>query len=137
MIEINYFLRDISKRTLLATFAAPGNIVFQILPVGFCSLLEDIIHAPVDDIDKKLQESTVSDMSGKKYREYFMTPPREDMAVWVLISSASVAEYQHDLRVKENNARWRLALLVKKRVFMGNILDTRYSHLSMYCYATC
>jgi len=63
----------------LATFAAPGNRVFQILPVGFCSLQEDIIHAPVDDIDKKLQEITVSDLSRKNDRENFMTPPREDI----------------------------------------------------------
>jgi len=134
-LKLNNFLRDISKRTLLATFAAPGNRVFQILPVGFCSLQEDIIHAPVDDIDKKLQEITVSDLSRKNDRQNFMMPPREDIAVWVLISSASVAEYQHDLRAKENNARWRLALLAKKIVFMGNVLDTRYSRFSMYCHA--
>ncbi|XP_021310675.1 uncharacterized protein LOC8062589 isoform X2 [Sorghum bicolor] len=127
--EGGFCLWDISMRTLLATFAAPGNTVFQILPVGFCSLQEDIIHAPVDDIDKKLQEITVSDLSRKNDRENFMMPPREDIAVWVLISSASVAEYQHDLRAKENNARWRLALLAKKRVFMGNVLDTRVTAL--------
>lgn len=118
----------------MANFAAPGNTVFQILPVGFCSLQEDIIHASVDDIDKKLQEITVN-LFRNNDRENFMTPPREDIAVWVLISSASVAEYQHDLRAKENNARWRLALLAKKRVFMGNVLDTRYSHFSMYYHA--
>ncbi|CAL5075384.1 unnamed protein product [Urochloa decumbens] len=120
-----FCLWDISKRTLLATFASPGNIVFQILPVGFCSLQEDIIHAPVDNLDKKLRQIKISDMSRKNGQESFMMPPREDTAVWVLISSASVAEYQHDLRTKEHNARWRLALLAKNRVVIGNILDTR------------
>ncbi|KAL6600312.1 hypothetical protein ACP70R_045112 [Stipagrostis hirtigluma subsp. patula] len=120
-----FCLWDISKRTVLATFAAPGNIVFQILPVGLCSSKEDIIRAPVDDIEKRLREITVSDMSRKNGRESFLMPPREDIAVWVLVSSASVAEYQHDLRAKEHNARWRLALLAKKRIFMGNILDPR------------
>ena len=120
----------------MATFTAPGNIVFQILPVGFCSLQEDIIHAPVDDLENRLREITVRDMSREKDRESFLMPPREDIAVWVLVSSASVAEYQHDLRAKEHNARWRLALLAKKRIFMGNILDARYSHFSIYCYTT-
>ncbi|OEL18842.1 hypothetical protein BAE44_0020139, partial [Dichanthelium oligosanthes] len=108
--------------------AVPGNIVFQILPVGLCSLQDDIIHAPVDDIDKKPLEMMIGDMTRKIDQESFMMPPREDIAVWVLISSASVAEYQHDLRTKEHNARWRLALLAK-RVFMGNILDTRVTAL--------
>nr|CAB3456612.1 unnamed protein product [Digitaria exilis] len=121
--------RDISKRTLLATFAALGNIVFQIIPIGFCSLKEDIIHALVDDLDKKPREILIRQMGRKIDQESFMTPPREDIAVWVLISSASVAEYQNDLRNKEHNARWRLALLAKKRVFMGNILDTRVTAL--------
>jgi len=121
-------------RTLLATFAAPGNIVFQILPVGFCSLQEDIIHAPVDDIDKKLREIGISDMSRKIDQDHFM---RDDIGVWVLISSASIAEYQYDLRTKEHNPRWRLALLAKKRIVMGNILDTRYAHFSINCYAAC
>ncbi|CAL5065464.1 unnamed protein product [Urochloa decumbens] len=124
-----FCLWDISKRTLLATFASPGNIVFQILPVGFCSLQEDIIHAPVDNLDKKLRQIKISDMSRKNGQESFMMPPREDTAVWVLISSASVAEYQHDLRTKEHNARWRLALLAKNRVVIGNILDTRLTAL--------
>ncbi|KAJ1288577.1 hypothetical protein BS78_02G098200 [Paspalum vaginatum] len=120
--------RDISKRTLLATFAAPGTIVFQILPLGFCSLQDDII-ATVDDIDKKLREITINDMYRKSDRESYMMPPREDIAVWVLISSASVAEYQHDVQVKECNSRWRLALLAKKKAFMGNVLDTRVTAL--------
>jgi len=120
----------------LATFAAPGNIVFQILPVGFCSL-QDIIHAPVDDIDKKLREIGISDMSRQIDQDHFMMPPRDDIGVWLLISSASIAEYQYDLRNKEHNPRWRLALLAKKRVVMGNILDTRYAHFSIHCYATC
>ncbi|RCV10839.1 hypothetical protein SETIT_2G140800v2 [Setaria italica] len=124
-----FCLWDISKRTLLAIFAAPGNIVFQILPVGLCSLQEDIVHAPVDDIDKKLRGITISGMSRKIDQESFMTPPREDIAVWVLISSASVAEYQCDLQTKVHNARWRLALLAKKRIIMGNILDTRVTAL--------
>uniref|UniRef100_M8C662 Uncharacterized protein n=1 Tax=Aegilops tauschii TaxID=37682 RepID=M8C662_AEGTA len=96
-------LGDISKRTLLSTFAAPGNIVFQILPLGLCSLQEDVVHASVDDIERRLQEITVSDMSEKD----------------------DVAEYQHDLRAKEHNARWRLALLANNKVLMGNIFDPR------------
>lgn len=98
---------------------------------------EDIIHALADDIDKKPQEIMIREMCRKIDQESFMMPPREDIAVWVLISFASVAEYQNDLRNKEHNARWRLGLLAKKRVFMGNILDTRYIHFSMYCNARC
>ncbi|XP_062201275.1 uncharacterized protein LOC133903829 [Phragmites australis] len=121
----SFCLWDIFKQTLVATFVAPGNVVFQILPVGFCRLQEDIIHAPIDDLEKRLREITVSDMSRENDRESFLMPPRDDIAVWILVSSASVAGYQHDLRAKEHNARWRLALLAKKRIFMGNILDAR------------
>ncbi|KAK3143238.1 hypothetical protein QOZ80_4BG0360570 [Eleusine coracana subsp. coracana] len=118
-----FCLWDISRRTLLATFAAPGNIIFQILPVGFCSF-QDMIHAPVNDIEKRLQEVTVSDMCTKVDRDSFQLAQREDIAVWVLVSSVSIAEYQHDPRLKNHNARWRLALLANKRIFMGNILDS-------------
>lgn len=120
-----FCLWDFSKRTLLATFAAPGNIVFQILPVGFCSLQEDIIHASVDDIERRLREITVREISGKADKDSILMSPGKDIAIWILVSSASVAEYQHDLRAKEHNARWKLALLANKRVILGNILDPR------------
>ncbi|CAM0950618.1 unnamed protein product [Alopecurus aequalis] len=120
-----FCLWDISKRTLLSTFAAPGNIVFQILPLGLCSLQEDVVHASVDDIERRLREITVSDMSGKDDKESILLLSGKDIAVWIMVSSASVAEYQHDLRAKEHNARWRLALLANKKVFMGNIFDPR------------
>uniref|UniRef100_A0ACD5XQ02 Uncharacterized protein n=1 Tax=Avena sativa TaxID=4498 RepID=A0ACD5XQ02_AVESA len=120
-----FCLWDISKRTLLSTFAAPGNIVFQILPVGLCSLQEDIVHASVNDIERRLREITVSDKSAKDDKESILMLSGKDIAVWIMVSSASVAEYQHDLRAKEHNARWRLALLANKKVFMGNIFDPR------------
>ncbi|XP_047051180.1 uncharacterized protein LOC124656491 [Lolium rigidum] len=120
-----FCLWDISKRTLLSTFAAPGNIVFQILPLGLCSLQEDVVHASIDDIERRLQEITVSDMPGKDDKESILMLSGNDIAVWIMVSSASVAEYQHDLRAKEHNARWRLALLANKKVSMGNIFDPR------------
>ncbi|KAM3274277.1 hypothetical protein ACQJBY_043430 [Aegilops geniculata] len=120
-----FCLWDISKRTLLSTFAAPGNIVFQILPLGLCSLQEDVVHASVDDIERRLQEITVSDMSEKDDGESSLMLSGKDIAVWIMVSSASVAEYQHDLRAKEHNARWRLALLANNKVLMGNIFDPR------------
>lgn len=116
----------------MSTFAAPGNIVFQILPLGLCSLQEDVVHSSVDDIERRLQEITVSDMSGKDDRESSLMLSGKDIAVWIMVSSASVAEYQHDLRAKEHNARWRLALLANNKVLMGNIFDPRYAHFSMY-----
>jgi hypothetical protein len=122
-LQLNGFLRDISKRTLLATFAAPGNTVFQILPVGLCSLQEDIIHAPVDDIDKNLQVITVGDLYRKNVRVNFVTPPRQDIAVWVLISCASVAEYQHDLQAKVHSLVHVLSchtLIFKKKTHSEN-----------------
>uniref|UniRef100_A0ACD5Y481 Uncharacterized protein n=1 Tax=Avena sativa TaxID=4498 RepID=A0ACD5Y481_AVESA len=120
-----FCLWDISKRTLLSTFAAPGNIVFQILPLGLCSLQEDIVHASVNDIERRLLEITVSETSAKDDRESILMLSGKDIAVWIMVSSTSVAEYQHDLRAKEHNARWRLALLANKKVFMGNIFDPR------------
>ncbi|KAF0921328.1 hypothetical protein E2562_003128 [Oryza meyeriana var. granulata] len=120
----SFCLWDISKRTLLTTFTAPGIIVFQILPVISCSLQEDIILASVSDTERRLREITVSGVSRKADKESIPSPGK-DTAIWILISSASVAEYQSDLRAKEHNARWRLALLANKTVFMGSILDPR------------
>lgn len=99
--------------------------MFQILPLGLCSLQEDVVHASVDDIERRLQEITVSDMPGKDDKESSLMLSGNDIAVWIMVSSASVAEYQHDLRAKEHNARWRLALLANKKVSMGNIFDPR------------
>ena len=108
--------------------------MFQILPLGLCSLQEDVVHASVDDIERRLREITVSDMSGKDDKESILLLSEKDIAVWIMVASASVAEYQHDLRAKEHNARWRLALLTNKKVFMGNIFDPRYLHFSMFSY---
>lgn len=98
---------------------------------------EDIIHASVDDIERRLREITVKEISGKADKDSILMSPGKDIAIWILVSSASVAEYQHDLRAKEHNARWKLALLAKKRVILGNILDPRYLHFSMYSYSMC
>ncbi|KAL6596965.1 hypothetical protein ACP70R_047099 [Stipagrostis hirtigluma subsp. patula] len=125
-------LRRMSKGSVMMGQAAfvcgtsPGEHYWQPLQLqGICvpdssssSSKEDIIHDLVDVIEKRLREITVSDVSRKDVREFFLMPPREDLAVWVLVSSASVAEYQHDLRAKEHNVRSRLALLAKKRIFM-------------------
>ncbi|KQJ81390.1 uncharacterized protein LOC100827244 isoform X2 [Brachypodium distachyon] len=123
--------RDISKRALLSTFAAPGNIVFQILPLGICSVHEDIFHASVDDIERRLQEITVTGVSRKDDKESTLMLSGKDIAVWIMVSAASVAEYQHDLRAKEHNARWRLALLANKKVIMGNIFDPRATSIDV------
>uniref|UniRef100_A0A0D9XBG3 FYR C-terminal domain-containing protein n=1 Tax=Leersia perrieri TaxID=77586 RepID=A0A0D9XBG3_9ORYZ len=112
-----FFLWDISKRTVLTTFTAPGIIVFQILP-------EDIILASVTDMERRLQEITVTGVFRKADKDSILSPGK-DTAIWILISSASVADYQSDLRAKEHNPRWRLALLANETVFMGSILDPR------------
>ncbi|XP_024311690.1 uncharacterized protein LOC100827244 isoform X3 [Brachypodium distachyon] len=126
-----FCLWDISKRALLSTFAAPGNIVFQILPLGICSVHEDIFHASVDDIERRLQEITVTGVSRKDDKESTLMLSGKDIAVWIMVSAASVAEYQHDLRAKEHNARWRLALLANKKVIMGNIFDPRATSIDV------
>ncbi|EMS64483.1 hypothetical protein TRIUR3_18207 [Triticum urartu] len=64
-------------------------------------------------------------MSEKDDDESSLMLSGKDIAVWIMVSSASVAEYQHDLRAKEHNARWRLALLANNKVLMGNIFDPR------------
>ncbi|XP_015696535.1 uncharacterized protein LOC102720352 [Oryza brachyantha] len=120
----SFCLWDIAKRTILATFTAPGIIIFQILPVVSCSLQEDIILASFSDSEKRLREITISGVSRKVDNESILSSGK-DTAIWILISSASVAEYQSDLRANEHNARWRLALLANKTVFMGSILDPR------------
>lgn len=121
------YCRDISKRACLASFSAPGNIVFQIIPVGFCSLQNYGILFTNNNEEESLKEMMAKDLSKEAAEIPFLIPSGEDAAVWLMVSAASVTEVQHDLQVKDHSIRWwRLALLAKNLVFMGSMLDPRY-----------
>uniref|UniRef100_A0A0E0LY54 Uncharacterized protein n=1 Tax=Oryza punctata TaxID=4537 RepID=A0A0E0LY54_ORYPU len=89
-----------------------GNVVCE----------EDIILASVSDIERRLREMTVTGVS-RKAKESILSPGK-DAAIWILISSASPS-IKVIFEQKEHNARWRLALLANRTVFMGSILDPR------------
>ncbi|OAY80613.1 hypothetical protein ACMD2_17353 [Ananas comosus] len=121
-------LWDISKRACLASFSAPGNIVFQIIPVGFCSLQNYGILFTNNNEEESLKEMMAKDLSKEAAEIPVLISSGEDAAVWLMVSAASVTEVQHDLQVKDHSIRWwRLALLAKNLVFMGSMLDPRAS----------
>ncbi|XP_072988523.1 uncharacterized protein [Typha latifolia] len=124
-------LWDISKRALLSRFSAPGNTIFQILPVGLGSLRNIDILASNSDIEENLK-IMATNCSTEAGGDPFLMLSGEDIAVWLLVSAASASEFQCHFEVKEPVLRcWRLALLAKNKVFMGSILDPRASAMGV------
>ncbi|KAJ3685590.1 hypothetical protein LUZ61_014754 [Rhynchospora tenuis] len=114
-----FYLWDITKRALLSKFRAPSNIISEILPLSCFNTHKsevrssNCLQAHLKNIDTKKLNWT---QSGKG-----------DVAVWLLVSSATVSEFQKDLKANVPNRRWRLALLAKSSLFLGPVLDQRIS----------
>ncbi|WOL07758.1 hypothetical protein Cni_G16505 [Canna indica] len=125
----SFGLWDISKRILLSRFSIPGSVIFQILPIGMFSFEDMAIPSTCQEM--KLMQETLE-------ANYWVTETaasplqlREDIAIGLLVSTASHSEAQVDHHLKEpnmySNRCWRLALLIKSIVVMGSVLDKRAS----------
>ncbi|KAJ4804506.1 DNA binding protein [Rhynchospora pubera] len=114
-----FCLWDITKRALLSKFRAPSNIILEILPLSCFNTHKNEVHG------SNYLQAHLKDIGTKELN--WTQSGEGDAAVWLLVSSATVSEFQKDLKAKEPNRRWRLALLAKNSVFMGPVLDQRIS----------
>ncbi|KAK3039810.1 hypothetical protein RJ639_027123 [Escallonia herrerae] len=135
-VALNSF-RDISERILLSRFSAPNTTVVQFLPISLFrwqskDLLptgpdkEKHIKGMVDAIKLRLE-------GGENHA--FLPKDGQDMAIWLLISTVSDPVFQHgyqsiDCQVSPIGL-WRLAVVVKNMVIMGDALDPRAARLGV------
>ncbi|RZR94859.1 hypothetical protein BHM03_00023621 [Ensete ventricosum] len=119
--------RDVSRRALLATFSSPGNLIFQMLPVGIFGNKDETIFSAAQEMEHMQEILKANDWVTEDAANPL--PLRQDIAVWILVSAASDLEDQVAYQLKEPNRRpdrwWRLALLLKNMVIMGSVLDPR------------
>ncbi|PIA28771.1 hypothetical protein AQUCO_06700053v1 [Aquilegia coerulea] len=127
----DFGLWDISKRTILSTFYAPRNCIFQFLPVGLFGWKRPASAGIyVEEQIKGIMSATKRCFSGTSV-DGFLSFDDEDIAVWLLVSAVWDSEVRFDHKANgintSANGSWRLALLVNNRVILGQPLDPRAS----------
>ncbi|KAH0454266.1 hypothetical protein IEQ34_016190 [Dendrobium chrysotoxum] len=112
---------EISKRVLLAKFSSPGSTVFQIIPIS-------VFHWQVNATFPTTQSAEhIMESMQKTNCEIFLGSSFEDMSIWILISTAPDLETELEAKGLGTSPAglWRLALMTKNMIIMGNILDPR------------
>ncbi|XP_028549019.1 uncharacterized protein LOC110106860 isoform X3 [Dendrobium catenatum] len=112
---------EISKRVFLAKFSSPGSTAFQIIPIS-------VFHCQVNATFPTTQSAEhIMESMQKTNCEIFLGSSFEDMAIWILISTAPDLETQLEAKGLGTSPAglWRLALMTKNMIIMGNILDPR------------
>lgn len=143
--------RDISKCILVSRFSAPSVSVSQILPVSLFRW-KNAGNVPAgpgteEHINNIIDQIKVCSKGGENHD--FIPLDGEDVAIWLLISTVLGPDVQNDYQSSgcQNNPVecWRLALLVKNMVILGNALDPRCISFifkclymrQLYCRITC
>ncbi|KAM7468461.1 hypothetical protein LguiB_016023 [Lonicera macranthoides] len=125
-----FILWDISKRILVSRFSAPSVSVSQLLPVSLFRW-KNAGNVPADcGTEEHINIIDQIKMCSKGGENHDFVPlDGEDVAIWLLISTVSGPDVQNDYQSSgcQNNPVecWRLALLVKNMVILGNALDPR------------
>ncbi|XP_068653903.1 LOW QUALITY PROTEIN: uncharacterized protein [Aristolochia californica] len=114
-------LWDVSKQVLLTRFSSPGNSICQVIPVGIfcCRKVQSLADLKVEEQIKEIMAETKMSFDGADEDHSFVPSCGENIAVWLLMSTASTED--------QNTGSWRLGLLVKNAVLMGDLLDSRAS----------
>ncbi|XP_078178252.1 DNA binding protein [Carex rostrata] len=115
----SFCLWDITRRALILKFTEPNNIISEILPFTCFNT-----HKSKVSSSNCLQGHSKDIVTNKRN---WMQPGDGDVAVWLLVSSATFSEFQKDLKAMEPNRRWRLALLARNSLFLGPVWDQRIS----------
>ncbi|XP_044489850.1 uncharacterized protein LOC123214163 isoform X2 [Mangifera indica] len=125
-------LWDISRLVFLSRFSAPSTSIYQFFPINFFCWPRNVSISSGTNLLEKVKEIVdASKFWFSKHHEnnHFLPLEREDIAIWLLVSTASVSEAQHNhisSDCQTNPVRvWRLALLVKNTVILGSTLDPR------------
>nr|DAD35093.1 TPA_asm: hypothetical protein HUJ06_005733 [Nelumbo nucifera] len=128
----DFGLWDISKRIFLSRFSVPSNSIFGFLPVGLFSWQrKDTLSSSTnaEHIKKVTMGSKEMWFSGADENNIFHTLDAEDIAIWLLVTTAASDHLQN----QPNDCKtspiplWRLALLVKNIAILGSVLDPRAS----------
>ncbi|PIA57660.1 hypothetical protein AQUCO_00600414v1 [Aquilegia coerulea] len=132
----NFCLWDISKGTIISTFSAPRNCIFQFLPVGLFGWKRPAsADIYVEEQIKGIMSATKRWFSGTSVDVDFLSFDDEDIAVWLLVSAVWDSEVRFDHKSNgintSANGSWRLALLVDNRVILGKPLDPRASVINV------
>lgn len=125
--------RDIDKRILVSKFSAPSTSIYGCVPI---SLFQWQIKGSVcnysspEKLIEEVLDTTKMSFSGSSDNKLALPTHGEDVAIWILVSTNSVPDLQHSHESGDSQIDtvgcWRLALLVKDFVLMGNALDLRY-----------
>ncbi|KAI4357999.1 hypothetical protein L6164_001908 [Bauhinia variegata] len=132
-----FSLWDISKRNCVSSFSASTNPINQFFPISlFHWQTEDpgFSHASLEEQAEKLLEATNLWFSEYKETSSFLPSENGDLAMWLLVSTASDIKSQHDYvssDCKIQTGSWRLALLVKNAVLLGSPLDPRAASIGV------
>ncbi|KAJ0037653.1 hypothetical protein Pint_23475 [Pistacia integerrima] len=125
-------LWDISRRAFLSRFCAPSTSIYQFFPINFFRWRRDVSVSSGTSLAENIKGiMDATDLWFSKHHENnsFLQSEGEDIAIWLLVSTASVSEAQHNhisSDCQTNPVRfWRLALLVKNTVILGSTLDPR------------
>ncbi|XP_062162867.1 uncharacterized protein LOC133869800 isoform X2 [Alnus glutinosa] len=123
---------DISKRILLSSFCAPSTSIYQFFPISLFSWKNEgpgFSNSNVEEHVNGIMAATKMWFSESSENSSFLPSEGEDVAVWLLVSTISDSNAQHNFiqsdRQNHSVGCWRLALLVKNMVILGTALDLR------------
>ena len=124
--------RDISQRILISRFAMPSISIFEFIPISLFSFQSEVPLSSYPDVDfhiNKIMAATKMWFSKHNENYTFLPLGGESIAVWLLVSTLSDSDTQHDNQMNDCQTNpvgwWRLALLVKNMVILGSALDPR------------
>ncbi|XP_020595777.1 uncharacterized protein LOC110035822 isoform X2 [Phalaenopsis equestris] len=109
---------EISKRVLLAKFSSTGSKIFQIIPISLFNWQMNATF-PATLSAEHIMESML-----KINCEISLGSSFEDVSIWILISTAPDLETEFEVK-RSPAGLWRLALITKNMIIMGNILNPR------------
>lgn len=124
-LKFPYLVRDISRRTLLSRFSAPTTWIseFSVIGVfGWSREVPDFSYLVAEDKIKQIVEATRFQLSEQCGNTAFY---QEDVAIWLLVSTASCVDDAHISNDPQRRHQWRLALLAKSMLIFGDEFDPR------------
>ncbi|VFQ66634.1 unnamed protein product [Cuscuta campestris] len=127
-----FSLWDINRRVLVSKFSSPHTSVFQCVPLSLftwkarCNILQDLY---IEEVFNEVVDATKASFSGKGDTDTVCYLEGDEVGVWLLVSTtlgSDKAGYQSS-DLSDPVRCWKLALLAKNTVIMGDVLEPRAS----------